>query len=122
MFQTFFSKYSVVENFKICHISSMKRNEGPFHENSIPCRKQSRCLPPRSGERQALQDLTWLARANCHMFQLVWLWMMIHFYYFWQFVVFFWTVITFSRAGFLPELKMMTNRPFLTTCCDFSLD
>jgi len=39
-----------------------------------------------------------------------------------EFVVFFWTVITFSRAGFLPELKTMTNRPFLTTCYDSSLD
>lgn len=37
-------------------------------------------------------------------------------------VIFFWRVITFSRAGFLPELKTMTNRPFLTTCYDSSLD
>lgn len=62
----------------------MQGNEDPFHENSAPRRKQSRHLPRRSGERQTLQDLAWLARTNRHMFQLVWLWIMIYFYYFWQ--------------------------------------
>lgn len=69
---------------KFTTLSSVQRNEDPFHENSRPRRKQSRRLPLRSGELQALQDLAWLPRANCHMFQLVGLWMMIYFYYFWQ--------------------------------------
>jgi len=39
-----------------------------------------------------------------------------------ELVVFLRAVITFSRAGFLPGLKMMTNRALLTTCYDSSLD
>lgn len=38
------------------------------------------------------------------------------------FVLFFRTVITFSRAGLLPELRATTNRPFLTTCYGSSPD
>jgi len=65
-----FSKYSAVENFNSAKTHSMK-------------------TPQLAGSgagasRPALPDPAWLARTNCHMFQLVWLWMMIYFHYFWQ--------------------------------------
>lgn len=101
---------------------SMKRNEDLFYENQTPCRKQSttscplRWAPSPPASRLAgPQKLPHVSAAVALDDDLVLLFLA-------EFVIFFWTVITFSRAGFLPELKMMTNRPFLTTCYDSSLD
>lgn len=69
-----------VESFKVCPVFLHTEGGRVFPHRARPCRPRScRALPA-----PVLPGPAWLAPTNCHMFQLVWLWTMIYFHYFWQ--------------------------------------
>lgn len=66
-----------VGNSEVCPFSLHAEEGRAAPRGARPSQAAAPALPSPAGR-------AWPAPTNCHMFQLVWLWTMIYFHYFWQ--------------------------------------